>query len=113
MRKFLLFTLLFCSTLVWAQPANDDCANATLLVSATGSIPVFTASSSLNGTQSQVACQGTANADVWFKFVATNTTQLIYVQHNSGPTNAVVQIFSGDCAGLTSLFCGTFGLNSN
>jgi len=113
MRKFLLFTLLFCSTLVWAQPANDECANATLLVSATSSIPVFTASSSSNGTQSLAACQGTANADVWYTFTATSAIQLVYVQHNFGPTNAVVQIFSGDCAGLTSLFCGNFGLNSN
>ena len=112
MRKFLVFTLLFCSILVWAQPANDDCANATLLVSATSSIPVFTASSSLNGTQSMAACQGPANADVWFTFTATSAIQLIYVQHNFGPTNAVVQIFSGTCASLTSLFCGTFGLNS-
>jgi len=90
--------------LVWAQPANDDCANATLLVSATSGIPVFTTSSSLNGTQSMAACQGAANADVWFTFTATSAIQLIYVQHNFGPTNAVVQIFSGTCASLTSLF---------
>ena len=89
---------LTCAPLVVA--ANDECANA---------IPVFwnatcnpTAGSVDNATQSLVGCSGTANDDVWYSFVATNTTGVIEVA-GSASFNAVIQIF--DACGGNSIAC--------
>lgn len=108
-RFFLIFIfgfLLGYSTM--AQPTNDDCAQATVLpVSATG-LPVFTASATQSATASMPGCTGTATADVWFSFTALQSTQYIYVQHNSfGPANSIIQVFSGTCGATTSLACNT------
>ena len=81
-------------------PANDDCANAITLNVASGttcSTPV--AGTTFNATQSApaVLCSsgtGVANDDVWYKFVATNTTGTIRVVGGSG-FDAVVELRSG------------------
>ena len=108
LRRFKLssFLCLFFIQVVFAQPANDDCAQATILpVSITG-LPVFTASSTNTATPSLSGCTGTATADVWFSFTALQSTQYIYLQHNViGPTNSVIQVFSGTCGATTSLSC--------
>jgi hypothetical protein len=47
---------------------------------------------------------GTANDDIWYKFVATATTLEVNVSA-SASFDPVVQIFKGTCASLTSLYC--------
>ncbi len=114
MRKLLLLLLLICCISAFAQPANDLCSNATVVTPSAGSIPVFINASSKNGTASMAGCSGTATADVWFKFTATATQHTFYVRHGlSGATNAVIQLFSGACNTLNSIFCKNFGTNSN
>jgi len=91
-----------------AQPVNDDCGQATALPVSTTGLPVFSASATQSATASMPGCTGTATADVWFSFTALQSTQYIYVQHNSfGPTNSVIQVFSGTCGASTSLACNT------
>ena len=83
-------------------PANDNCAGAI-------SLPVYTAGScvAVNGTtagatQSAAGCAGTADDDVWFTFVATQTSQVVTVTGASS-FDAVLQVFTA-CGG-TSLDC--------
>lgn len=108
MKKILLFALLLCSKMIFAQPANDECAQATVLPVSLNGLPVFTASSTNTATPSLPGCTGTATADVWFSFTALQSMQYIYLQHNiSGPDNSVIQVFSGTCGATTSLSCNT------
>lgn len=83
-------------------PANDACANAVTL-------PVNSSCTYTNGTtegasQSSAGCSGTADDDVWYKFVATNAIQNIKV-HPVDNLDFVVQVYSGTCASLSSLSC--------
>lgn len=89
-------------------PVNDECLAAITL-------PVTTASIFTNGTQTGAA---TASAgiplcsvagtipddDVWYKFVALNTTEVVTVSSGIG-FNAAIQLFSGSCGALSSIAC--------
>lgn len=85
-----------------AAPANDNCASAINLAVNAGC--VNTAGTSYGATQSLTGCAGTANDDVWYSFTATNYTQTIQVA-GSANFDAVVELYDGTCAGLTSLSC--------
>lgn len=93
-----------------AQPANDNCANAVLLVS--NSACVNTAGTVLNATSSAVAvapCTGNPNDDVWYRFVTTSTDHTITLSNigaNLNTSGARFQVFSGTCGTLTSIGCG-------
>jgi len=99
-----LLSLLFTSLRVAAQ--NDNCAGAIPLT--VGVACVNTAGTTVGATQSMLGCSGTADDDVWYRFVATGGTPTITV---SSPAVAgrisdiVFQVFSGSCAGLTSIAC--------
>ncbi|MEM6261573.1 MAG: T9SS type A sorting domain-containing protein, partial [Bacteroidota bacterium] len=80
-------------------PANDDCANAQVLTQGAGCSP--TQGTVANATAAAANCIGTGNRDVWYSFVATSTNPVIDVDANF---DAVVQLYSGGCAG-TSLVC--------
>ncbi|GLB49722.1 T9SS type A sorting domain-containing protein [Neptunitalea lumnitzerae] len=88
-----------------APPANDDCdgaftltveENIATLADAT-QIPGTIASATNSGI---TAPTGTANDDVWFSFVATTTDITIDVTDDF---DGVIELFSGDCNGLTSI----------
>jgi hypothetical protein len=82
-------------------PSNDNCAGAILLTC--GSTCTQTAGSTACATQTIAGCLGTANDDVWYKFVATHTTE--YINVTASPSfDPVVQLFSGACNG-TSIWC--------
>ncbi len=83
-------------------PANDNCAGAVTLTP--GASCTQTVGNVACATQSQAGCLGTANDDVWYKFTAANTTQYINVTGSSS-FDPVVQLFSGTCAGLVSVWC--------
>jgi len=92
-----------------APPANDNCAGAI----AFGTI--LNDGVCVNATVTTVAATGTADAvctgteddDVWFTFTTpAGITSLLYANTSiSGSTDRVLQIYSGTCAGLTSIGC--------
>ena len=84
-----------------AAPANDNCANAALLTVNNSCVP--TAGTTAGATQSLAAitCNtflGTAEDDVWYRFVATASTTTIQVD-GDGTFDAVVDLRSGACNG--------------
>ena len=95
-------------------PSNDDCGAATTLTSGTtcstiaGTIESATASGSPTGCAS-----GGTHYDVWYKFVASNTTHAVTISgRGSNFTNPEIQLYSGTCVSLTSITCGTTTLTS-
>ncbi|MEO8760874.1 MAG: hypothetical protein ABI388_06490, partial [Bacteroidia bacterium] len=84
-------------------PANDACASATNL--SVNSICSSTAGTSYGATQSYTSnCNGSPDDDVWYKFTANNTQQIITVTPSAN-MDPVIEIFSGTCGAFTSLDC--------
>ena len=88
--------------------ANDNCSGAITLTPQGATCTTPTSGSTLNATQSQAGCQGTADDDVWYQFVATATAHNVTVT-GAASFDAVLQVFIGSCAGLTSLACRDAG----
>ena len=90
-------------------PVNDACSSAVMLtvnptnictVSTPGTITAATASAEAN------TCGGTDDDDVWYQFVATNTTHLISLNNIVGNTDLFHVVYSGSaCGSLTQLLC--------
>ncbi|HMK20261.1 MAG TPA: hypothetical protein VK492_18805, partial [Chitinophagaceae bacterium] len=104
-----------CVTHPTPPPANDDCAGAITLTSATtcsntaGTLVSATATTGL-----PAGCQiGGTHYDVWYKFVASNTTHAVTISgQGTGFTNARIQLYSGlSCGALTSIACGNTSLS--
>ncbi|MCW3078565.1 MAG: hypothetical protein JWO32_3174, partial [Bacteroidetes bacterium] len=91
-----------CITNAPPAPANDACGGAVNLT--VNSSCVNTAGNSYGATQSMAPCSGLGANDVWYSFTANNYTQTIQVT-GSANMDAVVELFSGPCGGLTSLNC--------
>ncbi|WP_298303552.1 hypothetical protein [Flavobacterium sp.] len=86
-------------------PSNNNCSNATLVTTnPTATCTTSTSGTTIGATQSQVGCTGNADDDVWYSFIATGSTHAITVTPTT-LTNAVFEVFSGSCGGLTSLNC--------
>jgi len=91
-------------------PTNDECA-APIMVSVNADLNCGTVASgtTLLATETLPGCTGTANDDVWFSFVATDTTHLFEVLNvvavAGTNTDMGHEIFSGTCGALTSLGC--------
>jgi hypothetical protein len=88
-----------------AAPANDDCAGAITLTDNASCIT--TAGTTLGGTASSgtTACSGSNATDVWYKFVAANSSCTVTVAAVSGSMDPVVELYSGSCGALTALNC--------
>lgn len=95
-------------------PSNDECATAvTLTVNPDTNCGTVTAGYTLGATDSGTApdpCYGTADDDVWFKFVATNATHkisLLNIQSvgSNSDTDTYFQVFSGGCGALLNVLC--------
>ena len=87
-----------------AAPANDACADAQLIPVYGSTCGGSTLGDVAGATLSMAAtCAGTAEDDVWYKFVALSTSQTITVVGSSG-FDAVVDLRSGACMG-TNIFC--------
>ncbi|MFN7012909.1 MAG: beta strand repeat-containing protein, partial [Bacteroidia bacterium] len=129
---FLLVLFLITSSLAFAQPANDNCNNATSLgalptpgacisgnqdgapitlnnqstVGATGANPY----PSLTGCASGGNMQSPA-LDVWYTFVATGTSADVAI---SGFPNASIGVWTGNnCNNLTGVSCGNIPAGGN
>lgn len=97
MRKiYLSFLLSIIFTSAWSQ--SENCSGAVLLTN--GACVAGTAGT----TQNIVGCVGNADDDVWYRFVASNTSHSITVT-GSATFDAVLQVFSGTCAALVSNGC--------
>jgi hypothetical protein len=94
------------STASISPPTNNDCSNATsVTVNSSSTCTSTTSASSVGATQSSAACAGTgADDDVWFSFVATNTSHVITVTPGT-MSDVVFQVYDGNCGGLSSLAC--------
>jgi hypothetical protein len=93
-------------------PANDNICGAVALGVSAGSTCTtsLTAQSTQFSTQSLPGCAGTADEDIWYSFVATNTTHIITLSTSgTGATDRVHEVFTSSdntCNGtLTSLLC--------
>jgi hypothetical protein len=84
---------------------NDVCTTATVLSS--NSTCVNTAGSTIGAAAGAAGCAGTADDDVWYSFTARTGTHTVTVTPTGGTpmADAVIELFSGTCAGLTSLAC--------
>lgn len=83
-------------------PANNNCAGATALT--VNGACSFTTSTTDGATQSAAGCAGTADDDVWFSFVATNSLQNVLVDPIDN-LDLVFQVYSGTCGSLNSIAC--------
>ncbi|MES2140027.1 MAG: BACON domain-containing carbohydrate-binding protein [Bacteroidota bacterium] len=103
----LIFIALFTLHLknAYAQSSNDPCASAISLTSSTTCN--YTYVTVVGATQSiaAISCGGTGTADddVWYKFVAQATSHTIKVQ-GYGSYDAVIDVRSGSCMG-TNIAC--------
>lgn len=96
-----------CITNSIAAPANNLCGGAISL--SVNAVCTNTAGTTAGATQSYAGCVGVADDDVWYKFVATNSTATITVDP-SGTMDAVVQLYSGTCNLLSPIKCMDNGL---
>lgn len=94
------------TTLRWrcASPVNDNCSGATLLTVYGSSCGGATNGDVSGATESLTGCVGTANDDVWYKFVATSANFHTITVVGSSGFDAVVDVRSGACNG-TSIAC--------
>ncbi len=93
---------------------GDDCSTA-LPITANLTVCNYQAGSSAGSTESLPSCSGGGNADddVWYSFVANSADMEIKLSPTIG-YDAVIQLFSGNCSGLTSIQCEDVnGLNGN
>ncbi len=105
MKNGLFFILLFTSLLFKSYAQNDDCSTAISITSNTTSVCNQVVGNTAGATQSaEPACTGNNDDDVWYKFVASSTTCSLTL-NASASFNAVLEVFSGSCGALTSLFC--------
>lgn len=103
-------TFTICVTNPPVAPANDACGGAvTLTVNPSCS---YTTGTTVGATQSYPGCSGTADDDVWYKFVATNAVQTITV-HPTSSIDPVIQLYSGTgCTTLSAMTCQDNTFNS-
>ncbi len=100
---FLALLLIISTTnLSFAQPANDNCFGAIVLTPSATCTPITGTVAA--ATQSTPGCTGTADDDVWYSFVANQTSLGVQVSGSTG-FNPVVQVFSGGCSSSSSLGC--------
>ena len=91
-------------------PSNNDCAGATLITEGVSCTPTTGTVAGATASVPTTVCDGTANDDVWYKFVATSANTKITVD-GSANFDAVFEVFSGTCGALTSMACQDSSLN--
>jgi hypothetical protein len=104
-KLYLLLTALSFSSVIFAQPANNDCSGAIQLTpsaSSTCSSPVQgdVTGATLSPGGLAVCTNSNANDDVWYRFTATATSHVISVL-GAAEFDAVFTLYSGSCGALT------------
>jgi hypothetical protein len=120
MRIFsVLMILLSLSVGIMAQPINDVCTNATTVTTGATCTLGNLAFGTLCGATgvADATCTGTEDDDVWFKFVATSTSQNITITLPNSLVTAsfdfVHQVYSGTCTSLVSIYCSDLNTSTN
>lgn len=120
MRIFsVLMILLSLSVGIMAQPINDVCTNATTVTTGATCTLGNLAFGTLCGATgvADATCTGTEDDDVWFKFVATSTSQNITITLPNSLVTAsfdfVHQVYSGTCTSLVSKYCSDLNTSTN
>jgi|GEM_PF-839191 len=95
------------------QPVHDECANAIpLQVNAVNQTEYFVNSSTFGATNSDIAntCNGSADDDVWFSFVATSKFHTITVSNVNPLANSLkLAVYEGaDCNSMSLKECGYY-----
>src|SRR5690349_8986223 len=96
---------------LFAQAGNDNCASATTLTPASSCSTTSGDLYKATNSAPTGACGGatsTTTYDVWYKFTANGTSQLITVSNLGNKltnTTTYVEVFSGTCGSFTSLAC--------
>jgi len=100
-------TFKICIATLPPSPSNDNCSTAILLTpSANTTCTNEVSGSTVAATQSLEGCQGNADDDVWYKFVATTTLHSIMISNISGATNIIVEAF--DACNGASIKCQSY-----
>lgn len=85
---------------------NNDCVNAIPLTPGSFCNYIPSSVSAGNSVQAGVpACVGNPNDDVWYTFVANNSTMSVTVAATDGTMDPVIQLLSGACISFSSLYC--------
>ncbi|NUQ23536.1 MAG: gliding motility-associated C-terminal domain-containing protein [Saprospiraceae bacterium] len=126
MRTFYLpaFILAFFPLSLWAQPSNNECANAIVLSELNlwcSEVEAYTNVSATPSSQTLPSCFSAAqpNRDVWFTLTATaeilNVSVLGNLVFSEGGTIQLPQIaiYSGNCGSLTEIACETSDFGQN
>jgi len=97
------------------KPANDDCANAASITSASTCIPATSSligqtlnEATVEGSGIATSCGGTTlSQDVWYKFVAQSVYPTVTVSNlgASWSTKLRIQLLSGSCGSFTEAGC--------
>ena len=106
-------TLLSVSTLI----SNDECDNAIVVPVNYNNCAQVTPGRLNGATASNIGldtpCVGTADDDVWFQFVATNSDIVASLQNVTGSTtNLNMALYGGTCGNLSQLFCSNANSSS-
>ncbi|MBK8609782.1 MAG: PQQ-dependent sugar dehydrogenase [Chitinophagaceae bacterium] len=115
----LFFFLALClSQDLWAQPANDNCANARLIATDSACVTgasrltgqTLTAATNQAYTLTSVCSYLSTARDVWYKFVAKTPNPSVMISNQGsgwgGIGNVMIQLFSGSCGSFTEKACG-------
>ena len=109
-----LVSIFFFNVAVLAQPANNSCANATVIttdstcVTGTSRLTAETLSgATADGGAIASACTAINSEDVWYKFVAKTQFPTITVSGlgSSWGTRLKIQLLSGSCGSFTEVAC--------
>ncbi len=118
MKHIILICLVSTTCHLWAQPANDECVNATLISNVDNWCSAVGEYNNVGATtsgQTSGRCQLTGNAgpDVWFSFLAVGTDLNVRVvgavemMAGGTLTNPELVVYGGDCGSLAELGCGS------
>lgn len=108
------------STFFYCPPANDECSNAEVLtVNADDTCTATTSGYTVSATEStgdDSTCTSPNYDDVWYKFTATATTQIIQLLDVTAvignSTTMATELLEGSCGSLTNVACFTGYYNS-
>jgi hypothetical protein len=94
------------------KPANDNCAQATVVPTNTNTICTNFVTGNVTGATASgeaSACTGTKDDDVWYEFVATSTIHTITLSNIVGDDFDLYHaLYSGNnCATMTPVYCST------
>src|SRR5688572_4567026 len=90
--------------LAWAQPANDDCANA--MPVANHSVTAIDMTAATRDNTATVSCNGSSSRrDLWFTYTAAGAEQVTVSMCGSpAGTRRILTAYSGGC-GSAELAC--------